>query len=80
MTVHDNLPRPSCPRCNSSSILKNGSTHHKKQKYLCKDCRYQFIDQPHKKLISSTEQSLITSLLLERISLAGIARVLNLRG
>lgn len=78
MTVHDNFPRPSCPRCDSSAILKNGSTHHKKQKYLCKDCRYQFIDKPSKKFISSTEQSLIKSLLLERISLAGIARALNI--
>lgn len=78
MTVHDNLPRPSCPRCHSSTILKNGSTHHKKQKYLCKQCRYQFIDKPSKKIISSTDQALIKSLLLERISLAGIARVLHI--
>ena len=78
MTIHDNLPRPSCPRCHSSQILKNGSTHHKKQKYLCKQCRYQFIAQANKKVITATEKELIKSLLLERISLAGIARTLNL--
>lgn len=31
--------RPPCPYCGSSQISKNGSTHHKKQKYLCKECR-----------------------------------------
>lgn len=55
MTVHDKFHRPFCPHCDSSAILKNGSTHHKKQKYLCKDCRYQFIGKPSKQFISSTE-------------------------
>lgn len=30
--------RPPCPSCGSKQILKNGSTHHKKQKFLCKEC------------------------------------------
>jgi insertion element IS1 protein InsB len=32
-----------CPRCSSVSILKNGKTAQRKQRYLCKDCRRQFI-------------------------------------
>lgn len=78
MTIHDNFPRPACPRCDSHQILKNGSTHHKKRKYLCKDCGYQFIDNPTKKNITDSEKDYIKSLLLERISLAGIARTLNI--
>ena len=32
-----------CPRCSSASIVKNGKTSQRKQRYLCKDCRRQFI-------------------------------------
>ena len=32
-----------CPRCSSASIVKNGKTAQRKQRYLCKDCRRQFI-------------------------------------
>jgi len=75
MTLHDDTPRPPCPRCHSTYILKNGSTHHKKQKYLCKSCRYQFIDNPSKKYITPSEINLVQSCLVERISLAGISRI-----
>jgi transposase-like protein len=27
-----------CPACNSKKIVKNGSIHNGKQKYLCKEC------------------------------------------
>jgi transposase-like protein len=77
MTVHDNAPRPPCPYCGSRTILKNGSTHHKKQKFLCQDCRRQFIENPQKKIISEEQKNTAKDLLLERISLAGIARALK---
>ena len=32
-----------CPRCSSVSIVKNGKTAQRKQRYLCQDCRRQFI-------------------------------------
>jgi insertion element IS1 protein InsB len=32
-----------CPKCSSVSIVKNGKTAKRKQRYLCKDCRRQFI-------------------------------------
>src|SRR4030095_3510195 len=32
-----------CPRCSSVSIVKNGKTAQRKHRYLCKDCRRQFI-------------------------------------
>jgi len=32
-----------CPRYSSASIVKNGKTAQRKQRYLCKDCRRQFI-------------------------------------
>lgn len=70
--------RPPCPYCGSSRILKNGSTHHKKQKYLCKECRRQFIQNPTKKRIQPSTKLLIKKLLLEEILLIGIARSLQI--
>ena len=70
--------RPPCPYCGSTQISKNGSTHHKKQKFICKDCRRQFVENRQKKFISSSEKQLINKLLLERISLRGITRCLHI--
>lgn len=64
-----------CPSCGSTHIIKNGSTHNHKKKYKCKSCGRQFILNPTKKFVSPETKSLIDKLLLERISLRGIARV-----
>ncbi len=63
-----------CPNCGSNCIVKNGSIHNKKQKYKCKECQRQFIENPTKKFISDDTKELIDKLLLEKISLAGISR------
>ena len=77
MSIHSSSPRPPCPYCGSCEILKNGSTHHKKQKYKCKTCGRQYIENPTKKYINLSTIKLIEKLLLERISLRGIARVVD---
>jgi transposase-like protein len=64
-----------CPRCGSARTVKNGSIHNGKAKRMCKDCRRQFVPHASKKVISSQTWQLINKLLLERIPLAGIARV-----
>ncbi len=64
-----------CPRCDSINIVKNGSIHNGKKKFKCKDCGRQFVENPAKKKISETIKELIDKLLLERVPLAGIARV-----
>ena len=64
-----------CPTCNSENIIKNGSIHNGKQKYACKECRRQFVLEP-KNTIS--QKNLIDKLLLEKIPLAGIARVVDI--
>lgn len=65
---------PACPVCASSKTVKNGRIHNGKQRFKCHDCGRQFIEQPTKKLIDPATKDLIDRLLLERISLAGIAR------
>ena len=65
---------PACPICVSAKTVKNGRIHNGKQRFKCHDCGRQFIEQPSKKLIDKATRELLDRLLLERISLAGIAR------
>ncbi|MEM1369178.1 MAG: IS1 family transposase [Cyanobacteria bacterium P01_H01_bin.15] len=64
-----------CPRCNSSKIVKNGFIHNRKQNHKCKECGRQFVANPQQKLISVQTRAIVDKLLLEKIPLAGIARV-----
>ena len=64
-----------CPKCQSNQIYKNGKIHKVKQNYKCRECGRQFIENPTKKYITKETKLLIDRLLLEKISLAGIARV-----
>ena len=68
-----------CPACGSTMIKKNGHIHTGSQNYKCLEskCLRQFILNPTKKYISESEKQLIKKMLLERISLSGICRVMN---
>ena len=66
-----------CPNCGSDDIVKNGTTHRGKQNHKCRDCGRQFVENPQRRSLDSDTLSLLERLLLERISLAGIARVLQ---
>ena len=64
-----------CPTCESSNIVKNGKIHNGKQNHKCTDCGRQFVKDPQQKRIGEATKRLIDKLLLEKIPLAGIARV-----
>jgi IS1 family transposase/transposase-like protein len=64
-----------CPECKSSEVVMNGKIHNGKQRYKCKECNRQFIDNPQNTPISQEKKDLIDRLLLEKIPLAGIVRV-----
>ena len=64
-----------CPQCQGDRCVKNGQTHYGKQRYRCKDCGRQFVEGSQYQHISQETKDLIDRLLLERISLAAIARV-----
>ena len=66
-----------CPSCGSHNIVKNGRIHNGKQNHKCKNCARQFVINPQQKLINQATKDLIDRLLLEKLSLAGIARVSN---
>ena len=64
-----------CPSCESSQIVKNGKTHSGKQNHKCRECGRQFVEDPQHKPIDDGTKRLVDKLLLEKLSLAGIARV-----
>ncbi len=66
---------PNCPECNGTTIVRNGKIHNGKQRYLCRSCGRQFIENPTAKRIPPETWALVDKLLLERIPLVGIARV-----
>ena len=70
---------PVCPNCSSVRTVKNGRIHNGKQRFLCHECGLTFVEHPQKKVVDSVTRALIDRLLLERISLAGIARAKGVR-
>ena len=58
--------------------MKNGRTRHGKQNYKCRECRRQFVENPQWRPISDEIKGIVDRLLLEKISLAGIARALQI--
>ena len=64
-----------CPLCQSKHIVKNGKIHNGKQNYKCRNCGRQFVENRQQKIINQSTKDLIDKLLLEKIPLAGIARV-----
>lgn len=71
----EELPERVCPTCGSGHLIRNGSVHNGKPKHQCKNCGRQFVVNPTKTNVSTETKQLIDKLLLERISLRGIARV-----
>lgn len=70
--------REKCPHCDSANTKKNGHTHYGKQNHMCKDCGRQFVIGGQDWFITAEQKQLVDKLLLERISLAGISRVLSI--
>jgi len=75
---------PTCPTCTSKRTIKNGRIslrhaplHNGKQRFLCRACGRQFVEDPTHKVIDAETRTLVDRLLLERISMAGIARAVQ---
>ena len=64
-----------CPTCGSHDISKNGMTRRGKQNHKCRDCGRQFVEDPQWQPKDKDTFGLVNLLLLEKIPLAGIARV-----
>ena len=66
-----------CVACSSKQVTKNGHIHNGKQRYRCKSCGRPFVYGATNKRISTETRQQVDKLLLEKLSLAGIARVLD---
>lgn len=64
-----------CPKCQSTQIIKYGHTHYGKPRFRCLACGRQFVENATRGPIDEATRKLIDKLLLERCSLAAIARV-----
>jgi insertion element IS1 protein InsB len=71
------ITRDVCPRCQSPKYKKNGHIHNGKQNHQCHDCGRQFVECFEQHLISDNIRALIERLLVERISLRGICRAVE---
>jgi transposase-like protein len=72
---------PICPVCQSVASVKNGHIHNGKQRYLCRGCGDQFVErQQDQQKVSAEKKALINLLLLERLSMAGICRIMRVSG
>ena len=73
ITLGNNLMK--CPRCERSEIIKNGKIHNGKQRYKCKICGWQFVENPQNRQISQETKKIIANCLLEKVSLREIHRI-----
>jgi len=67
-----------CKFCQSSSIVKNGSTKNKKQQFKCKECKKHFISHYTYKAYHNRIDELIIKLIQVGLGIRGIAKVLEI--
>jgi IS1 family transposase/transposase-like protein len=67
-----------CPECFSPNFKRDGHTRHGKQNYQCKNCGRNFSEDATQAPIPQWKREQAKLLLLERISIRGIARVLKI--
>ena len=69
MNEHELTVEESIPAIQRIST-KNGSIHNRKQRYVCKDCGRQFIENPPNERIPKKLWDMVDKLLLEKIPIA----------
>ncbi len=66
-----------CPSCSALNVVKNGTTANRKQKYLCRSCRRQFIRDYTYQGCRSEVRRLIVPMTLNGSGIRDITRVLR---
>ena len=51
------------PKCNNEQVIKNGHIHNGKQRFKCRECGRQFVENPTKIVITDEIKALIDRLL-----------------
>lgn len=66
-----------CQKCKSENLSKYGKNADGKQKYLCKECKGVFLENPSHKWLSDFEKDAIKQFEREGMSFRAISRELN---
>jgi len=66
-----------CGKCGSSKCTKNGSIRGK-QRYCCKECRYNFVEGDERCKYSNKERSLVIRMYLNNCGFRRISEILNI--
>ena len=64
-----------CPRCERAEIIKNGKIHNGNQRYKCKICGRQLVENPQNRQITPETKKIIANCWLEKVSLREIHRI-----
>ncbi|WP_313806762.1 IS1 family transposase [Flavobacterium sp.] len=67
-----------CKQCCSFEVIKNGRTKNRKQQYVCKNCKYHFIDNYTYNACKNGTNDNIAILTKEGLGIRSIARVLKI--
>ena len=67
-------PLPPCPRCGAAHVVRNGKTAAGSVNLLCRGCGRRFVPDPKRASVTPDREAVVRRLLLERVSLRGIAR------
>ena len=67
-----------CPNCQSNDIVKNGKSIKQKQRYLCKNCRRQFVIEYEYNDFKKETKNFIVPMTLNGSGIRDISRVLQI--
>ena len=65
-----------CPHCQKENIVKNGSSMHGRQRFLCRECHRTFGEKDGRRVCADT-QAQARRLYLEGVGFRGIERLLG---
>ncbi len=66
-----------CVYCGSEKIVRNGKSNQGKQRYLCKECRRIFVENPERKHYPDKLKKIAIRLYTDGVEIAVIARSLE---
>src|SRR5215210_5715457 len=70
-------PRPPCPRCHATHVVRNGRTGSGSPNYLCRGYGRRLVPCPKKGPVPEATKNLVRRLLRERMALRAIARAVG---
>lgn len=72
--MQDATPKPPCPSCAATHVVRNGRNQSGTPTFLCRGCGRRFVADPKAGPVPPETEALVRRLLGERLSLRAIAR------